>query len=135
MESIDIGKVRELALRYIDENECGEEIRPNELFVLQVRQIPLIFSKKSEKWHFAGYHLLLDYKIDPNEKPYGKWITIQYLNLTAFPPTIAELRLQPPHIVKGYFQSFDRISEMKIEKLVLYKTKKEKEAEILQFPG
>jgi hypothetical protein len=134
-ESISIEEIRELALRYIDESECGALVRPRDIFALLVRPLTLsaIFGKKkSDKWLFAGYGLLLDYTINPDEKPYGKWITVKYLALSTFPPTATELRLQPPHIAKGYFQSFDRTNEMKIEPVVL--PENESEAEILQFP-
>lgn len=134
-ESISIEDIRELALRYITEDECGELIYPNDIFALKIRKISSIFSKKKDdKWLFGGYGVLLDYTINPDEKPYGKWITMKYLSLAVYPPIVSEFRLQPPHIAKGYFQSFDRVSEIKIEKIE--KNKKEtKEAEILQFPS
>jgi len=145
MESISIEEIRELALMYIDESECSALIRPKEIFALLVRKTPMFFAKKKEeKWLFAGYGLLLDYTIDPNEKPYGKWITMKYSSLITFPPTIVEIRLQPPHIAKGFFQSFDRASETKIVPVIppeILKTDDNngnnnvKEAEILQFPG
>jgi len=48
------------------------------------------------------------------------------------------IRLQPPHIAKGYFQSFDRSAETKIILISDAETETdsgEEEAEILQFPG
>jgi len=142
MESVSIEEIRDLALIYIDESECGAQIRKGDAFALLVRKVPTFFGKKKEdKWLFGGYGILLDYLTDPNEKPYGKWITMKYLSLATFPPSVAEIKLQPPHIAKGYFQSFDRASETKIVPINLEtdENKKEddepKEAEILQFPG
>jgi hypothetical protein len=137
--TVSIEEIRELALRYIDESECAEPIRPNEVFAFQARPMPSVFGKKSKNWLFAGYGLLLDYTVNPDEKPYGKWITMRYLNLTVFPPQAAEIRLQPPHIAKGYFQSFDRTNEMKIIPVSpeIFETddNDRKEAEIVKFPG
>lgn len=148
-ESIDIEEIRELALRYIDESECGAVIRPKDVFALLVRPAPTIFTKKKiVKWRFAGYCLLMDYTINPDEKPYGKWITMKYMSLSTFPPVSGEIRLQPPHIAKGYFQGFDRKSETKIVPAILSQAfpndnyndnnddnDEEQEAEILQFPN
>lgn len=146
-ESISVDEIRELALRYIDENECGMSIRPKDVFVIQHRllSLPTVFGKKKiEKWLFGGYGMLLDYTINPDEKPYGKWITMKYLSLASFPPKETEMRLQPPHIAKGYFQSFNRTSETRITPIGLpeilrsndtSKNENGKEAEILEFPG
>lgn len=146
-ESISIEEIRELALRYIGEDECGALIYPKDVFAMRVRplsQKAVFGKKKNNDWLFAGYGLLLDYKINPDEKPYGKWITVKFLNLTVFPPSPAEFRLQPPHIAKGYFQNFDRTSETFITPVFSPQAadisesendKNEKEAEILKFPG
>jgi hypothetical protein len=49
----------------------------------------------------------------------------------------ASIRLQPPHIAKGYFQSFDRTSETKIVAIadLIESNESDTEAEILEFPS
>jgi hypothetical protein len=88
----------------------------------------------------------LDYLIDNSQKPRGKWITLKYISLDSFPPEPIDIRLQPPHIAKGYFQNFDRTFETqivavgslldayKIEKTKEKSKKNQNEPEILQFP-
>ena len=138
-ESVSVEEIRELALRYIDKSECCEIARPNELFALFIRQLPPD-KKNGDEWFFICYGMLLDYTTDRNEKPFGKWITMKYISFDSFPPRPASIRLQPPHIAKGYFQNFDRTSETKIVAGISTDTNKqskedESEAEILQFPG
>ncbi|MCL1945757.1 MAG: hypothetical protein FWF51_01195 [Chitinivibrionia bacterium] len=131
-ESISIEEIRELALRYIQEDECGVIPARKDAFALLIRPI----SAKKKEWRLVCYGMISDYTVDSDEKPYGKWITMKYVSFDSFPPRPASIRLQPPHIAKGYFQSFDRKSEMKIVAIsdFVEDGSNEKEAEILQFP-
>jgi hypothetical protein len=136
-ESISVEEILELASVYIDIDEYATILNPKDLFALLVRPIS---AKKNSEWFLASYGLLSDYVTDVSEKPYGKWITMKYLSFDTFPPRQAEIRLQPPHIVKGYFQSFDRSSETKIVAVMPLVKEIEKknpdgeEAVILRFP-
>lgn len=137
-ESISVEEILDLALRYIDESECGVIARPNELFALFVRPIASA-GKTAGDWIFVCYGLVLDYFVNL-EKPRGKWITLKYISFDSFPPKPSSIRLQPPHIAKGYFQNFDRTSEMKIVAVFSHNANEikeesnEGEAQILQFP-
>ncbi|MDR0303932.1 MAG: hypothetical protein LBH98_04055 [Chitinispirillales bacterium] len=137
-ESISVEEIIELALRYIDKSEISAVVRPKGLFALFSRRISV---KNNEDWNFTGYGLLVDYTINSSEKPVGKWINMKYISLNTFPPQTVSLKLQPPHIAKGYFQNFDRTSENKIVAIFTQDSNKddencrdmETEAEILQF--
>ncbi|MCL2844113.1 MAG: hypothetical protein FWE23_01470 [Chitinivibrionia bacterium] len=132
-ESISTLEIRELALRYIDIDECATIPEREEAFALLVRPIS---AKKKNEWRLACYGVVSDYTTDVDEEPYGKWINIKYLSLISFPPMPASIRLQPPHIAKGYFQSFDRTSETKIVAIadLIESNESDTEAEILEFP-
>jgi len=112
---ISVKEIRELALRYIGEDECTDIPDRHNIFAIFTRPIIKKKNAKTNDWLLIEYGFLLDYIADPNEKPYGKWINMNYLSLNSFPPSRTSIRLQPPHIAKGYFQSFDRTHEMKIE--------------------
>jgi len=137
-ESISIEEIRELALRYINENECVNIPERGEAFALLMRKIPV---KKKADWVFAGYGIVADYTSDADEKPFGKWINMKYISLSMttlamFPPITASIRLQPPHIAKGCFQNFDRSAETKIVVIDdLLEKESGEEAQIIQFPG
>jgi hypothetical protein len=42
---------------------------------------------------------------------------MHFASLAAFPPVAQVLKLQPPHVVKGRFQSADRSHEIRIVKV------------------
>jgi len=148
---IGVKEIRELALRYIDEDECTDIPDRHNIFAIFTRPIIKKKNAKNHDWLLIEYGFLLDYITDPNEKPYGKWINMNYLSLNAFPPSRTSIRLQPPHIAKGYFQSFDRTHEMRIELAIgnideygficrsndadHEEETGDGEAKILQFPG
>jgi hypothetical protein len=138
-ESISVEKILELALMYINESELTALVRPQNLFALFSRSISV---KKNEDWCFDGYGLLVDYTINNAEKPIGKWINVKYIYLNTFPPQAICIRLQPPHIAKGYYQNFDRTCEFKSVAIISEDSNKngeiyreqQVEAENLQFP-
>ena len=132
-ESISIEEIRELALMYIQEDECGVIVDRKDAFALLVRPIS---AKKKNEWRLVCYGMLSDYTIDADEKPYGKWVNMKYYSFDSFPPRAASIRLQPPHIAKGYFQNFNRTSETKIVAIrdFVEDNSNENEAQILQFP-
>jgi hypothetical protein len=44
---------------------------------------------------------------------------MHFAGLTSFPPAVQVLKLQPPHIVNGRFQSIDRSHEIRMLKVSL----------------
>lgn len=137
-------EVYELALRYIDPEDCIPLLHPGDLFALAHREIPdnAVLDDR-EGWEFAGYALLQKYVSDPKQKPRGKWVQMYYLSLETFPPQQVQLQLQPPHIAKGSFQDPTRTIETRILPIGLTAPQKidspeektpPQDAQILQFP-
>jgi hypothetical protein len=111
-------QIVELALRYVDEKEITDFPLPGDLFCFFHHDIAKSADReKAERWKFGGYGICLAYEIERNSKPEGKWLWFIYADLTVFPPAKQSIQLQPPHIVKGFFQNADRTSEVRIVKI------------------
>lgn len=111
-------EIIELASRYISPEECIDFPCAGDLFCLFIRQLPNnAVLDEEEGWGFNGYGMCTGYSYDAEAKPMGKWLYMHFANLTAFPPVAQMLRLQPPHVVKGRFQSADRSNEIRIMKI------------------
>jgi hypothetical protein len=68
-------------------------------------------------WQFGGYAVCLGYFPDMESKPEGKWIWMNSISLSTFPPRKANLRLQPPHVALCLFQNPERTMETRIVSL------------------
>lgn len=132
-------EIKELAARYLEEHEMQTIPDSGELFCFFQRELPdNRILKDDEGWGFGGYGICNRFEIDATEKPLGKWIIFHFTSLATFPPQESEIRLQPPHIAKGSFQSPDRSFETKIVALQSESEVEEHEetdTEILNFPG
>ncbi len=105
-------EIVDLAARYVEADDMHPIPEVGELFYFIHRELPdNRILKEDEGWQFGGYGKIIGYEIDQSEKPLGKWIVISYLSLASFPPQPSTLRLQPPHIALGTFQSPDRTME------------------------
>ncbi len=109
----------DFALRYLSADEMADFPCPGDLFYFLIRTLSQNRNniKDDEGWMFGGYGLCTGFSCDENEKPRGKWINMHFASLISFPPENQTLRLQPPHIVKGLFQSADRTYEIRIVKI------------------
>lgn len=104
-----------LAGKYISESEVRQFPLPGELFVFFHRHKSDSRSPDDDLgWEWIGYGLCRSYQYDLSRKPHGKWLLFNYLSLASYPPVEQVLQLQPPHIVKGYFQTPDRLAEIRI---------------------
>jgi len=104
-----------LALRYISIDEVTNFPQNNELFCFFERNLLKDkILKDDEGWNFAGYGICIGYEYDLQSKPQGKWIWFSFLSLDSFPPHKQNLKLQPPHIARGLFQTPGRETEIKI---------------------
>ncbi len=113
-------EIIDLAIRYIPENEVTDFPHNGDLFCLLVRQLPADrVLAEEEGWGFNGYGVCLGYRFDEDAKPRGKWLWMHFASLASFPPVPQVLKLQPPHVVKGRFQSADRTNEIRILKVAL----------------
>lgn len=136
---MDITEIKELAARYVEEHDMISIPEAGELFYFQHRELPdNKVLKEEEGWVFGGYAKMISYEKDLTAKPVGKWIYMRYLSLATFPPQEGEVKLQPPHIALGKFQSPDRTIESRflpVENKDSYTEEEEqtKEAELLQF--
>ncbi len=150
-------EIIDLATRYIPASEIVDFPMSGELFCFLKRDLPEnSVLKDDEGWGFAGYGICSSYICDDDSKPHGKWVWFEYIDLSHFPPTAQQLKLQPPHIAKGRFQNPSRTSELNIAKLEMSflqsvkepdgavvlndkkpsgKSKSKSSAEILSFPG
>jgi hypothetical protein len=145
-------EIIEYASRYCETEEKYRFPMNGELFCFIEREVPADKPlSDDEGWQFGGYGLCIDYELDNEAKPAGKWIWFRFLTLQSFPPAMQELKLQPPHIVKGRFQNPDRTRETRIVGIPLdalvnmpqgeegevpeQKPAKPKKAKILKFPG
>lgn len=108
----------DLSLRYITSEEMVDFPENGHLFCILMRSLPSDrVLKHEEGWGFNGYGICKGYTFDEEAKPRGKWIWMHYLSLATFPPLPQALKLQPPHIAKGQFQSADRTHEIRIIKV------------------
>lgn len=134
-----IEEILELAARYVEPEEVGNVPDEGDIFYFQHRELPdNKIPDEEEGWQFGGYAQLLTYENDLTAKPVGKWIYMRYLSLATFPPQEGEIKLQPPHIALGKFQSPDRTFETRIVTLInntpdTTEAEEEKEGQILQF--
>ena len=111
-------EITDLALRYISREEISDFPFDGDLFCLLMRQLPADrVLPEAEGWAFNGYGICTGYAYDEDAKPHGKWLWLHFASLAAFPPEAQVLKLQPPHIVKGRFQSADRTTEIRILKV------------------
>jgi hypothetical protein len=111
-------EIIDLSLRYITSEEMVDFPENGDLFCLLIRALPSDrVLKDDEGWEFNGYGFCKGYTYDEETKPRGKWIWKHYLSLATFPPLLQVLKLQPPHIARGMFQSPDRSHEIRIVKV------------------
>ena len=96
-------EILDLASRYVSVEKADFPM-DGELFYFRIRELPENkILKEDEGWKFSGYGQILEYVIDTESKPAGKWVFMFYLDLTQFPLKENSLRLQPPHIADGVF--------------------------------
>ena len=118
--SLSREEIVDLAGRYVPEGEVSDFPYNGDLFCLLVRSLPADrVPEEEEGWAFNGYGVCLNYTYDEKAKPRGKWLWMHFASLTSFPPASQVLKLQPPHVVKGRFQSVDRNHEIRILKVAL----------------
>ena len=111
-------EIIDLALRYVPSEEITDFPCHGNLFCLLIRQLPIDrVLAEEEGWAFNGYGVCTGYSYDEGTKPRGKWIWMHFASLVTFPPVAQVLKLQPPHIMKGRFQSADRSHEIRIVKV------------------
>ncbi|MDR0307043.1 MAG: hypothetical protein LBI42_09440 [Chitinispirillales bacterium] len=116
--SLTKGEIIGLASRYIPESETADFTFNGDLFALLIRDIlQNRVLKDEEGWAFGGYGQCLQYTIDEDVKPRGKWLWMHFVSLQDFPPAPQVIRLQPPHVIKGTFQTPDRAQEIRILKI------------------
>jgi len=107
-------EILEYASRYID-TRGKDPVRPGEIFAQFARPLDQQKPMPDESaWEFLCFSLCTAYYLDDSAKPLGKWIFMEFWQLTNYPPTKASLRLQPPHIALGKFQNADRSLEIKM---------------------
>ena len=107
-----------LALRYVPSEEIADFPYQGDLFCLLIRQLSIErVLAEEEGWAFNGYGICTGYSYDEEAKPRGKWIWMHFASLAIFPPVAQVLKLQPPHIIKGRFESADRTHEIRIVKV------------------
>lgn len=113
-------EIIDLAHRYVPAEELSDFPYNGDLFCLLVRPVPADrVLPEEEGWLFNGYGICLNYTYDEEAKPRGKWLWMHFASLSSFPPVAQVLRLQPPHIVKGRFQSIDRSHEIRMLKVAV----------------
>jgi hypothetical protein len=74
-------------------------------------------ANSTARWKFGGYAICLKYTLDEDTKPEGKWLWLHFVSLSTFPPARQVLKLQPPHVVLGEFQSSDRSMDIRIVRM------------------
>ena len=135
-------EIIDLALNVIDNDENFVDF-PMEGEVFVKLSIPIVNSEKMAV--FSGYFICRGYAINYDHKPHGKWIDVFFTNISIFPPTEQNMRLQPHHIALGKFQNVDRTVEYRMVRVDLLGKPKEKKKKkkkikkvvadnILQFP-
>jgi len=114
-------EILDLASRYVSVENADFPI-DGELFYFQIRDVPdNKVLKDNEGWKFSGYAQVIEYVLDTEAKPVGKWVFMVYFDLTQFPLKESSLRLQPPHITSGLFHSDTRSHQISIVKCNLNK--------------
>ena len=113
-------EIVDLASRYISAEESLDFPYNGDLFCLLIRAVPTDrVLAEEEGWSFNGYGVCLNYTYDEESRPRGKWLWMHFASLSSFPPVAQVLKLQPPHILKGRFQSIDRTHEIRILKVAV----------------
>ncbi len=111
-------EILEWASRYVSVEKSDFPIE-KDLFCFMSRAVPdNKVLKEDEGWRFSGYGYCLGYVLDEEEKPMGKWIYMDYMDLAQYPLEKQSLKLQPPHITNGRFFSPNRAMEIKMERLI-----------------
>ncbi len=106
------------ARRYVTENLESDFPGEGDLFCFLHRKLDQAALPEAEaEWSFGGYGVCMEYVLDKEAKPAGKWVWMSYASLDSFPPQRRDIKLQPPHIVKGRFQSPDRTTEIRIMRI------------------
>lgn len=126
-EQVTLSKneIIDLALRYISPEEITDFPYNSDLFCLLIRTLPENrILNDEEGWAFNGYGVCTGYSFDEKVKPPGKWLWMHFASLATFPPVAQVLKLQPPHVIKGRFQSVDRTHEIRIVKVAIASTGK-----------
>ena len=117
-------EIVDLARRYLPSEEIGDFPGEGDLFCLLIRQLPVDrVPAEEEGWAFNGYGVCTGYSYDDEAAPRGKWLWMHFASLATFPPVAQVLKLQPPHIIKGRFQSADRTHEIRIVKVAFSASK------------
>ena len=107
-------EILDLASRYTSVDKANFPM-DGELFYFRMREVPdNKVLKDGEDWKFSGYGQVIEYVLDTEAKPVGKWIFMVYLDLTQFPLKENSLRLQPPHVISGLFHSETRSHQISI---------------------
>jgi hypothetical protein len=107
--------ILEYAAPYLTDDDTREFILPGDLFCMVTRTLPEDkIVGENEGWRFAAYGVCMRYLLDEEAKPAGKWIWFEFISLNTFPPQLTVLKLQPPHIVRGRFQSPARSEEYRL---------------------
>jgi hypothetical protein len=115
-------EIIELASRYVTVAEMVDFPYDGDIFCLLIRTISTDkVLKDDEGWGFGGYGLCIEYTLEEETKPAGKWLWMQFASLDRFPPSQQVFKLQPPHVAKGQFQNPERTHEIRILKLDIRK--------------
>jgi len=113
-------EIIDYASRYVGPGEAVDFPHDGELFCLIARKLPEGKTLADEEgWSFQGYGICLEYALDSETNPPGKWLWMHFASLVAFPPTRQMFQLQPPHVVKGRFQNPARTEEFRFIKISL----------------
>jgi hypothetical protein len=108
-------EIIDYATRYLSADEILPFPMDGELFCLLERELVTDrILTEEEGWQFNGYSICMEYELDTESKPKGKWIWFRFLSLATFPPQIQTLKLQPPHIGKGRFSNAERTRETRV---------------------
>jgi hypothetical protein len=127
-------EILQYAQRYVDAKEIVDFPYNGDLFCFFERSnTEAVPFKDGEGWKFGGYGIGIAYELDVESKPLGKWMWFSYASLSAFPPAMQILKLQPPHIVRGIFANAERTKEIRIVRVPL--DDKSAPAENPQNPG
>jgi hypothetical protein len=116
--SLSKQEIIDLASRYTAPEEIVDFPGTGDLFCMMQRSATETSPQgDDEGWKFAGYGICTGYTIDDSEVPAGKWLWMRFTSLAVFPPLSQALKLQPPHVAKGRFQSQDRGTDFRIMKI------------------
>jgi hypothetical protein len=120
MSRLSREQILEYAGRYINTKKADFPMEGDLFYFLNRRTVPNKVLKENEGWQFAGYALCRGYSLDEDSKPAGKWIFMYYLDLARFPLVEQALKVQPPHVALGQFQTPDRQLEIRMSKCRIF---------------